>query len=1753
MYGRPMYRGLKWGLMSDFEEQIREFTQRRLGLIRKGRGTWPFAESLKRLSDQAAHEYEDRFLLELLQNASDAQAPETSSGRVRFHLQRRDESQVLYVANTGRPFHWKDVKALSNLALSSKAPGEGIGNKGLGFRSVLRVAEWPEVFSNHPGDRGSSLGYCFGFARPDDLPELTDDPEEVARLEKEVPPSALPVPRAVEDAFVDRLLASEFVTVIRLPLSRPGAFELVRERLLGFLEPEAPPLLFLDRISSVEVTFDGAEDEDFSLERVAAPASVTVPDEVIPTIVETSGQRYVVFEQKIDADTMAGQIDASINAGDLSEEWQGWEGAASVGVAVSLERPVEGRLYTYLPMSSRSPIKGHINAPFYTKLARLDANLNVALNDFLMDQVAQLAAATADGLTEENDQMWRNVSVDLVSWDSEHGERFKKAAATIAGMPRVPSLVRSKPRWSPLDEVLRWPETIGPEFFTPDAVSKVSSRAVIDPAVGQERLDRLEEVAADVWELTLEPNEAELGEIAERIAGQVFKNGRVKKCNEFYRELASLAGVFGAAVLQRRKVLLDQSGRLRRSGPWDEMNAAEKPVFLPPVTGDGGPEDGTIQLPASLASVVPMLHPEIKLLRQEGSRRVRTEISEVLRRSELVREYRRELVLQALAQASVRARVDDRRTEILEQLFRLYAAGPRGDGFTDLNPKVPTSDRWRLASDAVYGEGWPGTMGAAATAVVEAADDLRMRALSERLLVPPEAWPFQVENLTLLTEFLGRIGVTDGLEPYQIDAEQIRGDGSTWIPQRIAEKFPLSEEEKEVWIRAVERNGARPSHPYTPYRSGEVWGLAGHLEVQQYPTDLRLAYARLVAHSVGHWKPEALEFRFRRFKPIHRSNPDLQRWPSPAAAFLSEVPWVPVTGPGIRDEVEFVTPREGWYFDDPDRRAPAFATLVEGSVARVLEQCPRCRERLAELGLRFWSDPDSAHERLTMLAGIVQGGDLRDSDVDAIKKAVRDAVADCLEPGILDATSPIVVQRGHQLGVAEVDEVVYLPTDPPGFVDQLLESLDIPVAVVNQLDPGAVAANAPDLAERFRAVSDVTVEVVADGTVVHPGTGSPTLVEKAAWLVEWLLLTSELSRNKFLRLGSRALEEMVGRLRRVRVLQSSEVYVRVDGRDVDLPLHLSGCVPLHDDRSPLLVAEIPVRAERADALDWSLMADAADALAELVRQPRMASELRLSATEIDRVNQGDFRRPQPSEWAQAMRAPEQRVREVLARARANTQGMQDLLVPVVYVWAGAEAADALRGRDVTTEKEIEAGLLRHFDQDRAKALMEEAQRAGSLGALRDALGIEYANFNRALEALGPPYAPIHDREEHIRATQRILAQVRPQLLEALRLHYLPVYDDRGNLEPYVEAKRGPTFEPRHEDLIRYASPPEEVLLARVGSWLTGQGYPQLGEREHTLPEMDVVRSRNLEVVRTVLPEVSALVQAWRTKQYPEHGVDEVAIEQDGEAALDNAGWLDFRVLDREDLPGLLQRVGLWPERMPQSLEPGALDLTQEDLDRARELQTQEKQRRRQRQSTVSVGTEEVDAENEAAVAEAVRRTVDDRILQASKRLGSPVAPRGAGQKRSKRTRGPYRPSNRGLTDAQRNAVGLAGEIVAFHWLKAQYEEATDESWVSGNRSVVLGGEGDDSLGYDFIVHQRSQSIRFEVKATAGDETAFELTENEMRTAQTATTRTPYRIIFIRNVLDPEQRSLDVLPNPFGQEGRDHYRMKGRGVQFAFDL
>jgi len=78
------------------------------------------------------------------------------------------------------------------------------------------------------------------------------------------------------------------------------------------------------------------------------------------------------------------------------------------------------------------------------------------------------------------------------------------------------------------------------------------------------------------------------------------------------------------------------------------------------------------------------------------------------------------------------------------------------------------------------------------------------------------------------------------------------------------------------------------------------------------------------------------------------------------------------------------------------------------------------------------------------------------------------------------------------------------------------------------------------------------------------------------------------------------------------------------------------------------------------------------------------------------------------------------------------------------------------------------------------------------------------------------------------------------------------------------------------------------------------------------------------------------------------------------------------------------------------------------------------------------------------------------------------------------------------------------------------------------------------------------TLMFEVKALTGEPSAlveFEMGESEVRAAQAAARGNRYRILLVTQVLDPAERVIHQLPNPFSAKGLGRFRVAGRGLRY----
>ncbi|WLD98539.1 DUF3883 domain-containing protein [Agrobacterium leguminum] len=583
------------------------------------------------LSGHVTADYHGRFLIELIQNGHDAHPREEFSGEIEVLLAGDEgEAGVLYVANRGRPFGTDNVDALCEMGLSSKPPGEAIGNKGLGFRSVGHVTDRPEIHSRLSGNEATGRfdGYSFTFAHGDELGLLlpTDRLRELARAD--LPHFHIPLWLDEQPDIVRDFARRGFATVIRLPLRGTTAYNAVRDEILGLIQHTAPILLFLRRLKKLSIRITGEKRPDHAAEALMRRDETLLAQGTVSISIVNLGEtgKFLLARVGIAEADMRAAVDEGLESKQLPESWRGWTGDGEAALAVRLDDgPVYPRLYTFLPMGrdAVAPFYGYLHGSFFPTSNRKAIDPDVGVNRLVLDEVTTLAAEAVRWLTllESDAKTPLKVeeaacaAVDLLAWedvaslaseeaiqtanDTVNGARSNLAiilaakAASALGKAtfEAAALVPCLGTWS--GDPLRRPAA-GPVIwespararrlhielaaFGAEIIAKHGPQAdvaLIWTGLGDKRIQRLS-VFLQCHAGTHYQDRMTLQEravVAEAIAGSLHRARLVwDKWSDYYRDLPTFMDRISAPLAGRR-ILFCGDGSLRAAGVAKDVDA----------------------------------------------------------------------------------------------------------------------------------------------------------------------------------------------------------------------------------------------------------------------------------------------------------------------------------------------------------------------------------------------------------------------------------------------------------------------------------------------------------------------------------------------------------------------------------------------------------------------------------------------------------------------------------------------------------------------------------------------------------------------------------------------------------------------------------------------------------------------------------------------------------------------------------------------------------------------------------------------------------------------------------------------------------------------------------------------------------------------------------------------------------------------------------------------------------------------------
>ncbi|RUX03770.1 ATP-binding protein, partial [Mesorhizobium sp. M8A.F.Ca.ET.059.01.1.1] len=735
-------------------------------------------ESLKSLNDVIGTQYGDRVLFELLQNAHDAHPPdEHGEIAIRLVVEGSDRGELL-VANKGRPFTASNLEAIRNIGTSDKEIGEGIGNKGLGFRSVEALTDDVHIFSveGHAHARQFD-GYCFRFAAADEiadrLVDLGASAEVAAKVASNVPRYLVPVTAREQSAEVRRLAEEGYVTVVALPLTTTHAIELARNQVAAVLDAPAPVLLFLDRLCSLDaaVFASGQQPQRTRLTRKVEPIEAQLPDGLRMERVTLDGTNaFLVIRQVLPKPAVLEAVRASIAAAPPLKRWLSWKGDAVVSVAVTLGSSMlaSPRLFNFLPMDDRalSPMAGHIDAPFFADIDRRSIKQDLPLNKYLLEAAARTAAQAALAIVDGDLELPKNAVVDLAAWSGAHMPKVVEAFAALKrplAKAAIWPVVSGGPlRWVSFSELYAWPD-VRTHQLTPAKLASVAHAAIVPSSIGEGRLARIRALAGAV-SLPLAPSEDTLSCWVEAIAAHLATIGPQfpRRWRDFYDDVAAVyaATSLRLSSLEGKKLFPDNDDKLLSATARGFEGAP--PVFHRIGKERGKRNQGPPSPPSSLSRKFRFVNQSVEI--SEASLRA-------FEKAGLLRPYDPLEALNGLKGALGSSPTDIQRREALVWAYRVWRnTGGKAveDGLRAAGLFVPCLAGWFSATDTCLSASWS-TLGRTLEVYLHEAAPQSVDASDQKgkLVTSFADWPRagSEDRREDWLRFLAVLGVRDGLQP----------------------------------------------------------------------------------------------------------------------------------------------------------------------------------------------------------------------------------------------------------------------------------------------------------------------------------------------------------------------------------------------------------------------------------------------------------------------------------------------------------------------------------------------------------------------------------------------------------------------------------------------------------------------------------------------------------------------------------------------------------------------------------------------------------------------------------------------------------------------------------------------------------------------------------------------------------------------------------------------------------------------------
>jgi hypothetical protein len=395
--------------------------------IENARGThiWNDYVNALRLISQVVFTRSSGFILELIQNAEDAGQGQSEVGSLEIYL----NGHRVKISHNGRPFDVNDVKAISGIR-SSKKPEKGfLGYLGIGFKSVLKVSDRPEIYSN---------GFRFKFDRTY-WPDPNSTPWHVIPIWLDQPSEA------IDETKTTFIIPFRDGTEVEQIISEIKKLRLELYLFLRWLRK----ITIIDEISGQQWTLENMGENH---------------DGITTLNSGTEQRRFKFFRRQI-------SVSDWVKADRLTQEYRSNVTQREIAIGFALDRdgnlaPDEagamyGGVYSFLPLGeAKSGAKFPIQADFLVQPGRDSINYEAPWNQWLLREVTSVCIQAINSFREH--EVWKYQFLPAFEFAHSKGlEAFEKLFYPELIKPieehlkSTPCALTHDNQWEKIDQLVR--------------------------------------------------------------------------------------------------------------------------------------------------------------------------------------------------------------------------------------------------------------------------------------------------------------------------------------------------------------------------------------------------------------------------------------------------------------------------------------------------------------------------------------------------------------------------------------------------------------------------------------------------------------------------------------------------------------------------------------------------------------------------------------------------------------------------------------------------------------------------------------------------------------------------------------------------------------------------------------------------------------------------------------------------------------------------------------------------------------------------------------------------------------------------------------------------------------------------------------------------------------------------------------------------------------------------------------------------